>query len=77
MNHAVRQILKRTIDQYDLRRSWFPEEPEYSSRELAIDTLARLARIDYTYAAELIADKLAKRAERAHVRVCGQGPEQK
>ncbi len=62
MNHAVRQILKRTIDQYDLRRSWFPDEPEYSSRELAVEWLSRTARVEYTKSAELIADALARRA---------------
>ncbi len=64
MNYAVSRILRRTIDQYDLRRSWFPDEPEYSSRELAIDHLARVARLDYTQSAELIADALYRRAAR-------------
>ncbi len=63
-DYATSRILKRTIDQYDLRRSWFPGEPEYSSRELAIDHLARVARLDYTHAAELVADSLARRAAR-------------
>ncbi len=62
--YAITRILRRTLDQYDLRRSWFPEEPEYSSRELAIDHLARVARLDYTHAAELLADALARRAQK-------------
>ncbi len=61
-DYATSRILRRTLDMYDLRRSWFPDEPEYCSRELAIDHLARVARLDYTQAAELIADALAKRA---------------
>jgi len=61
-SYATARILRRTLDMYDLRRSWFPEESEYSSRELAVDHLARVARIDYIQAAELIAEALAKRA---------------
>ncbi len=61
-NYAVSRILRRTIDMYDQRRSWFPEELESVSRELAIDWLSRTARIDDIRAAELIADRLASRA---------------
>ncbi len=63
-DYAVSRILKRTIDQYDLRRSWFPEETEYGSRELAILWLSRTARVEYTKSAELIADALSRRAAR-------------
>ncbi len=62
--YAVSRILKRTIDQYDLRRSWFPDEHEYCSRELAILWLSRTARVEYTKAAELVADALSRRAAR-------------
>jgi hypothetical protein len=62
VTHAVSRILRRTIDMYDQRRAWFPEELESVSRELAIDWLSRTARIDDIRAAELIADKLASRA---------------
>lgn len=62
VSHAETRILRRVIDQYDLRRSWFPDEHEYCSRELAILWLSRTARVEYTNAAELIADALAKRA---------------
>ncbi len=61
-NYAVSRILRRTIDMYDQRRSWFPGELESVSRELAIDWLSRTARIDDIRAAELIADRLASRA---------------
>ncbi len=63
-SHATRRILRRTVEMYDQRRAWFREETEHESRELAIDWLSRTARIDYTTAAELIADKLATRASR-------------
>ncbi len=61
-DYAVSRILRRTVEMYDQRRAWFPEELESVSRELAIDWLSRTARIDDIRAAELIADKLATRA---------------
>ncbi len=61
-DYAVSRILRRTIDMYDQRRAWFPQELESVSRELAVDWLSRTARIDDIRAAELIADKLATRA---------------
>ncbi len=64
--HARTRILRRTIDMYDQRRSWFPEELESVSRELAIDWLSRTARIDDIRAAELIAEALAARAARRY-----------
>ncbi len=63
-DYAVSRILRRTIDMYDQRRSWFPGELESVSRELAVDWLSRTARIDDIRAAELIADKLARRASK-------------
>jgi hypothetical protein len=61
-DYAVSRILRRTIDMYDQRRAWFPQELESVSRELAVDWLSRTARIDDIRAAELIADRLASRA---------------
>ncbi len=71
-DYAVSRILRRTIDQYDLRRSWFPDEPEAEARHIAIASLARLACIDYVPAAELLADALARRAAK-RCKVCGGG----
>jgi ABC-type iron transport system FetAB ATPase subunit len=61
-SHAERRILRRTVEMYDQRRAWFPQELESVSRELAVDWLSRTARIDDIRAAELIADRLASRA---------------
>ncbi len=61
-DYAVSRILRRTVDMYDMRRAWFPEELESVSRELAVDWLSRTARIDDIRAAELIADAMARRA---------------
>ncbi len=63
-SHATRRILRRCIEQYDLRQSWFPDESEATARHLAIDALSHLACIDYVLAAELLADALARRAAR-------------
>jgi hypothetical protein len=58
----VAHMLADTITQYDQRRAWFPDELEFDSRTLAINHLARVCSIDYTQAAELLADALATRA---------------
>lgn len=61
-SHAETRILARTIEQYDARRSWFPEENESDVREEAIVYYAEHARIDYCDAAQALADALARRA---------------
>lgn len=58
--HAERKILARMLRCYDSDRRI--GRPDYIARDLATTEFARLARLDYIRAAELLADALARRA---------------
>ena len=60
-DHAERKILKRSIAEYDRRRT-FASETEATSRRLVVEWLASALHLDYMPAAELLADALASRA---------------
>jgi len=59
--HAESRILARAVVRYDdMRTRW----PEGVARHAAVHSLAENARLDYTTAAERLADALARRAAR-------------
>lgn len=60
-DHASRKILKRSIAEYDRRRT-FASETEATSRRLVVEWLTSALHMDYIPAAELLAGALAKRA---------------